>query len=150
MMNNIMPKSARDISRNFFRDNLLDLIGKTNERPIIVTGLYRHNAQYYKWYSFVDIKPYLGENINTYKLCNHINIMLSKTDAVLSEKDDGKRFFIVGYPSSYNYYGIRRGSLKLLRGRKIPEIFCEEELKQFGALALSQCYPLEKYRAREA
>lgn len=149
-MNNIIPKSARDISRNFFRDNLLRLIGKTNDRPIIVTGVYRHNAQYYKWYSFVDIKPYLGENINTYPLCNHLNVMLTKTDAVLSEKDNNKRFFIVGYPSSYNYYGVKRGSLRLIRGKKIPEIFCEEEWEQFGYLVMKQCYPLENYRIKEA
>lgn len=146
MMNNIIPKSGRDISRNFFRDNLLSLIGKTNERPIIVTGIYRHNIQYYKWYSFSDIKPYLGKNVETYNLCNHINVMLTKTDAVLDEKDDGKKFFIVGFPVSYNHYGVRRGSLKLIRGRQLPEIFCQEELPVFEHLALKQCFPLEAYR----
>lgn len=149
MMNNIIPKHGRDIIRNFFRDNLLSLIGKTNERPILVTGIYRHNIQYYKWYSFVDIRPYLGKDINTYRLCNHLNVMLTKTDVVLDEKDDGKRFFITGFPSSYSYYGTKRGSLKLLRGRRVPEIFGEEELDQFEATALRQCFLLENYRVRE-
>lgn len=148
-MNNIIPKSGRDISRNFFRDNLLSLIGKTNERPIIVTGIYRHNVQYYKWYSFSDIKPYLGKNVETYNLCNHINVMLTKTDAVLGKEDDGKKFFIVGFPVSYNHYGVRRGSLKLLKGRKVPEIFCQEELPVFEKLALKQCFPLESYRKQK-
>lgn len=146
MMNNIIPKSGRDISRNFFRDNLLSLVGKTNERPIIVTGIYRHNIQYYKWYSFVDVKPYLGEGIETYRLCNHINVMLTKTDAVFEEEDDGKRFFIVGFPVSYSYYGVRRGSLKLIKGKRLPEIFCQEELPAFEKLISKECFPLEHYR----
>ena len=149
MMNNIIPKSSRDISRNFFRDNLLSLIGKTNKRPIIVTGIYRHNIQYYKWYSFVDIKPYLGNDINTYRLCNHINVMLTKTDIILDEEDDGKKFYLVGFPVSYNHYGVRRGSLKLLRSRRFPEIFSQDELGQFEKFALKQCFPLEHYRIKE-
>lgn len=141
-------KSALNLKRDFFRDNILKLVGKTNNRPIIVTGRYRHNG-YQKQYSFVDIRPYLGKGINTYKLCQHLNVRQQDTDVVFSEQDHNKTFFLVGFPSSYTYYGSKRGSLKLVCRRGLPDIFCEEELDIFEEEAMKKCFLLTSYQRKE-
>ena len=141
-------KSALNLKRDFFRDNLLKLVGKTNNRPIIVTGRYRHNG-YHKQYSFVDIRPFLGKGINTYRLCQHLNVKQQDTDVIFSEKDNDKLFFLIGFPSSYNYYGSKRGSLKLVCKRGLPDIFCEEELELFEGEAMKKCFLLTGYERKE-
>ena len=148
MCNATQSKSALNLKRDFFRDNLLKLVGKTSNRPIIVTGRYRHNG-YHKQYSFVDIKPFLGKDINTYRLCQHLNVRQQDTDAVFSEQDNDKTFFLIGYPSSYKYYGSKRGSLRLVCKHGLPDIFSEEELALFEEEALRICFPLVSYERKE-
>lgn len=136
---------SKNISRDYFRDALLKLKGKTNNRPIVVSGIYNHNG-FCKQYSFVDIRPFLGKGINTRILCQHLNVRQNDTVAVLGPEDHGKRFFIVGFPSSYKYYGSQRGYLKLEDRVSLPDIFSEDELEKFGSVALTRCFPLDNYK----
>ena len=72
--------------------------------------------------------------------------MSNNTNLYLTEEDHGKIFFLIGFPDAYKYRGMKRGYLRLVNWKKLPQMFSEDELEQFGEKALEESFKLESYR----
>lgn len=140
-----MLNGKNGVSKDFFRDNLIKLIGKTDKKPIVLCGRYNHN-EFFKHYSFRNVRPWLGTGVETYQICNHLNVMIENTNCCLSAEDHGKLFFLIGFPDTYKYRGMKRGYLRLVNWKKLPQMFSEDELGKFGEKALAESFKLEKYK----
>ena len=118
------------VSKNYYRDILIDLIGKTNGKPVLFSGKFKYcpNESYI---TFTCIRPTLL-NGKPKTICNHVNFPLEDVARFhsFSEEVHNRKFYFVGYPSSYSYYGELRGCVKLEFNLGIPAIFIVDELKK--------------------
>ncbi len=118
------------IKRSFFRENLLELIGNTDNKPIVIRGRYKHREDGH-FYTFISIKPIIP-GYKARNICGHINVPISEVNdfTTLDAEDERKPFIIIGIPS---YYGenMKRGCVKLYREKGIMPIFRAEEIEKY-------------------
>lgn len=122
----------KNLEKNYYRDNLLNIVNKTNGKPIMVTGRLMYNKNHLKWCTFSEIKPYC-EGGDTDILCNHLNLKLADVEkwAVISPHYHNKIFYIVGYPARYRSVGGIRGCLKLYCLKGLPAVFVEDDFVKY-------------------
>ena len=121
-----------NIEKDYYRDNLLKIINKTNGKPIMVTGRLMYNRNHLKWCTFSEIKPY-REGIDTDVLCNHLNLKLADVEkwTTISPYYHNRKFFIIGYPAHYKSIGGIRGCLRLYCLKGMPAVFLEDEFEKY-------------------
>lgn len=104
----------------YVRNRLMDLIGKTDDKPIVLFGRYKYYNGSSDWETLINVRPYINE-YRTHVICGHLNIKRDEAlkYMTLNEEYDRKKFFMIGYPYTYNHYGIERGCLKLARPESI-------------------------------
>lgn len=136
------------LEKNYFRDYLKQLIYDTKGKPIIVNAKYKHTDNI-KWAVFSTVRPYIP-NIKTTTLCNHVNIDRSKLCCWYNLKEDfhNRKFYIIGYPYIYVYYGIERGCIRLAEDMQIKPIVFNEELYLINNAILDKCFKfnIDKYK----
>ena len=120
------------IEKDYYRDNLLGIINKTNGKPIMVTGRLMYNRNHLKWCTFTEIKPY-REGVDSDILCNHLNLKLADVEkwTPISRYYHNKLFYIIGYPSRYKSVGGIRGCLQLHCLKGMPAVFSEEDFDKY-------------------
>ncbi len=118
------------IKRSYFRENLLELIGNTDNKPIVIRGRYKHREDGH-FYTFISIRPIIP-GYKASNICGHINVPISEVNeyTTLNAEDERKPFIIIGVPS---YYGenIKRGCVKLYREKGVTPIFRAEEIESY-------------------
>lgn len=122
----------KNLEKNYYRDSLLNIIDKTNGKPIMVTGRLMYNRNHLKWCTFSEIKPY-REGIDTNILCSHLNLKLAEVEkwTPILPMDHNRKFFIIGYPSRYKSIGGIRGCLRLYCLKGMPAVFIEDEFEKY-------------------
>lgn len=125
-----MKKTFTKVSKNYYRDILIDLIGKTNGKPILFSGKYKHR-QNEALVTFTCIRPTI-QNGKPKTICDHVNFALEDVAQFypFSEVVHNRKFYIIGYPSSYSFLGELRGCIKLEHDLSIPPVFIVDELKK--------------------
>ena len=121
-----------NIIKNYYRDELLNLIQKTNGKPIMLSGILQYHPNRLKWVTFTDIKPY-REDIQTNVICQHLNFKLAEVEkwAIISSSNHGKKFYLIGFPAHYRSTGGIRGCLEFYRKGKFPPVFISEDLDKY-------------------
>lgn len=136
------------IEKNYFRNNIKELITNTNGKPVIITGKYKHSSTN-KWATFTTVRSYIP-GVKSYILCNHINILKCDVDKYikLNEEVNNRKFYIIGYPNIYTHYDIKRGCIFLAKDIGIAPIFLAENIDNINNQILDKCYkfPVEKYK----
>lgn len=118
-------------SKNYYRDILIDLIGKTNDKPMLFSGKYKHR-QNEALVTFTCIRPTILSGTPK-TICDHVNFAFDDVSQfyAFSEEVHNRKFYIIGYPSSYSYLGELRGCIKLENNLCVPPIFIVDDLKKY-------------------
>lgn len=138
------------IEKDYYRDNLLNIINKTNGKPIMVTGLLKYNKNHLKWCTFSEIKPY-REGVESAVLCSHLNLKLADVEkwALISPYYHNKTFFIIGYPARYKAIGGMRGCLQLHCLKGMPAVFVEDDFAKYKDRLKPLLYELPNFEVAQ-
>lgn len=142
--NNIIPVKNHKLQKDYFRDQLLKLIDKTDNKPIVIKAWFQWTG-YLKQYCFRDPTPWIGDKEVAHRLCQHLNVRIRDVNCILEERDDRRWFFLVGFPDSYRHFGMRKGCLRLVNWNGLPQIFSEEEYDRYKD-RLKNTYILRGYK----
>ena len=131
------------VEKNYFRNELMGLIPKVRDVPIVVTAKYKH-SNHSRWATFTTVRPYIpGRKTRT--ICNHINIERKTAEKWynLTEKCNNRKFYLIGHPSAYVYNGSFRGKIELEEGLNIPPIIFTDDKAVLGTV-IDACYKFER------
>ena len=101
--------------KNYYRVLLKDVLETKLEKPITLAGKYQHDNRF-EYATFKNIRILLSHPYSkTRVICDHLNILKKDISRFysLSEQDDKKRFYFVGYPVEYSTDGIARCGFRI-------------------------------------
>ena len=101
--------------RDYYRVILKDVSEEGLDKPITMAGRYQYDTRY-EYATFTNIRILLNPPYSKTRLiCNHLNILRNDISRFysISEKDDKKKFYFVGFPVEYMYNGDIRYGFKL-------------------------------------
>ncbi|MDI9485401.1 MAG: hypothetical protein QM372_08075 [Bacillota bacterium] len=127
--------------KNYLRKSLKDLIGLTDEKPIVVSGRYKAFNSKQGWVTFTCIRPYIPD-IRTFTVCDHVNIREEDLQGWLTIPPEmhNRKFYLVGRPYIYFSNGNERGGLRLAQDLDFPPIFPALELLHWKTRILEKCH----------
>ena len=121
-----------NVEKNYYRDCLLNLINRTDGKPIMLSGTLQYKPNNFEWITFTDIKPY-REGKQTEILCQHLNLKRAEVEkwAIPKSIHNGMEFYLIGFPAQYRSIGGLRGCIKLYRQGKFPPVFISDDLTKY-------------------
>jgi hypothetical protein len=125
-MSNIYDAMLTD--KNYYRLGLIKVFVENGQKPLCVTGKYKHREDL-EWATFTSIRLFsLGEKNRT--ICDHVNInreSLSKY-ATLTSIQHNRKFYICGTVYTYKHYGAVRASISILEEDQVMPFWLTSQL----------------------
>ncbi len=101
--------------KNYYRVLLKDASEIGLDKPITLAGKYQYDDRF-DYATFTNVRILLSPPYSKTKIiCNHLNILKKEISKYysLSESDNKKKFYFVGYPTEYRTDGDIRYGVKL-------------------------------------
>lgn len=119
--------------KNYFRVLLKDVSETGLIKPITFAGKYQYDNRF-DYATFTNVRILLSPPYSKTKIiCDHLNILKKDISQFysLSEQDNKKKFYFVGFPVEYKFNGDSRYGIKLSS---------EVTFSPFGALSDRELY----------